>query len=629
VPGVAGRRRRGARPGSAFQRSLSALDRPSARTLETLTRYDLERRYRKDPDGAIAALQRSAREAPEADLVYALAELSWVEGHRPDRWRKAASLEHYQDAVAYAFDYLFDPALADARNPSDPRFRLACEIYNGGLERLIRAARAKGAVTPGGTIAFNVRGKEQHLKVALGQSPWKAEDVDDVLPAGDFEVSGLKTSTYQYGLGVPLIGVHRPEEPGKAEARFFPPEMAFPLTAYLVPNSRLRDQPDGPRDGTLLLVDPVQTPKVGTPPADLPVEADLTTPLAYMWSRTDLNRYRWSGLFRPGTAMGRANLMLLRPYEPGKVPVVMVHGLISTPLAWVPMINELLNDPVVRQRYQFLLYMYPTGVPVTVAAAGLRESLDEARRLYDPGGRDPAFARMVLVGHSMGGLLAHAAAVDSGDHLWRLNSDRQFSEVVAEPEALADLRRHLFFKPLPYVSRVVFLGTPHRGSDMSRGVIGQVGARLIAEPDQIAAILTRLIKDNPDTFDARQFRRVPTSIETLDPDSPFLAALLAMTPNPEALFNSVIGALRPGPVAGTTDGVVPYRSAHVDFPGVESELVVRSDHGVQKAPEAIKEVRRILLRHVGASTAAVPPSATPSTAHRPDPAIHDGTPLRR
>ena len=83
----------------------------------------------------------------------------------------------------------------------------------------------------------------------------------------------------------------------------------------------------------------------------------------------------------------------------------MVHGLISSPLAWIPMLNELLRDPEIQKHYQFILYMYPTGVPIPIAAASLRDSLLEARQMYDPNGRDPAFDRMVLLGHSMGGLL--------------------------------------------------------------------------------------------------------------------------------------------------------------------------------------------------------------------------------
>ena len=322
-----------------------------------------------------------------------------------------------------------------------------------------------------------------------------------------------------------------------------------------------------------------------------------------MWSRTDLDRYRWTGLLRPGEAAGRAGLMLLRPYEPGKIPVVMVHGLASSPLAWIPMLNELLRDPQIQQRYQFLLYLYPTGVPFPIAAAGLRETLREARAGVRPAtGDDPAFGQMVLLGHSMGGLLSHAMAVDSGTKFWELNTDRRFDDILGPPEVLAELRRYLFFEPLPFVRRVVFLATPHRGSELSRGVVGRIGAGLISEPDHISDLLARLIKDNPDAFDSRRFRRLPTTIETLEPDGDVLLALLEMKPGPGVTFHSIIGANRPGGVANSTDGVVPYRSAH--FEAAASERVVRSDHGVQKTREAILEVRRILLEHLGPAVAA-------------------------
>jgi pimeloyl-ACP methyl ester carboxylesterase len=588
---------------ASFQRSLSSLEKPSERTLETLKRYDLERRYSRDVTGALASLEKAARANPDVELVYALAELSWVEGRRLERWRKAAAIDRFMDTLAYAHDFLFDPRLADGRQPSDPRYRLACDLYNGSLDRLIRAAGAKGPpIMPEGTIKLNVHGREQKLKVTLKSSPWTADDVDQIILASDFEVTGLETRSYQYGLGVPMIGIHRPENPGKGAERFYPPEMAFALTAFLKPRSRL-NAPAGDgavaEEGVLELYDPVTSHRVGTPPADLPVEADLTTPLAYMWSRTDLNRYRWSGLLRPGAALGRANLMLLRPYEPRKIPVVMIHGLISSPLAWIPMINELLRDPVIRDHYQFMLYMYPTGVPIQIAGAGLRETLYAAEQMYNPGGRDPAFGRMVLLGHSMGGLLAHEMAVDSENKYWQLSSDRPFDRILGEEKVLDELGQYMFFRPVPFVRRVVFLATPHRGSGLSRNMIGRVGSNLISEPDTIANLLYKLIKDNPEAFDRRQFRRMPTSIETLDPDSPILLALSSMRPNPETTFHSIMGAERPGPVAHSTDGVVPYRSSHIE--GVKSELLVRSDHGVQKAPEAILEVQRILWEHIGLS----------------------------
>jgi pimeloyl-ACP methyl ester carboxylesterase len=592
---------RGDRVQTTWQRTVGEMDRPEERTVETLRRYDLEKRYRHDVDGVLAALHQSATVTPDADVVYALAELSWIEGRRLDRRHRAQALDRYVDAVAYAYDFLFDPELKDGRHPSDPRFRTACDLYNGGLDRLIRAVKSKTPIEPGGrTIVLRIHGREHKLIIDLTNSPWTPEDVDELLLASDFEVSGLPTRTYQYGIGVPLIGVRKSDHPGQGDDKFYTAEMAFPLTAFLRPISPLRkpDAAEGEaRPCTLQLIDPVRWP-FGQPPTHMPVESDLTTPLAYMWSRTDLSRIRWTGLLRPGEVADRTGLMLLRPYERDKIPVVMVHGLASSPLAWIPMINDLLRDPNIQKNYQFFLYLYPTGVPIPIAAAWLREAITSADRTFNPDGPNPYFMQMVLLGHSMGGLLSHAMTVDSNNRFWEVNTDTPFNQIVGPPEILEKLRRYMFFKPLPYVRRVVFLATPHRGSELSRGVVGRVSSGLISEPDEINGLLYRLVRDNPDAFDRRQFRRLPTSIDTLEPDSPYLLALLAMSPGPNVIYHSIIGAIRPGPPANSTDGVVAYRSSHLDGAvSAVSERLVRSDHGVQKDPAAILEVRRILIEH--------------------------------
>src|SRR5579885_368695 len=483
---------RGDRAAAAY-RSVATLDRPTERTIETLRRYNLERdynrRFRPDVNGVLLRLEKLAQQRAEPELVYALAELSWIEGKRLERHREPQALDRYLDAAAYAYDFLFDPdpVLAQGRKPADPRYRQAMELYNAGVDHLIRAAMTQGEIRPanGKIISFKYHRAERKLRFVLKDSPWKSTDIHKLLLATDFEVSGLNRDNQQYGLGVPLIAIRETSTDkqgrrGDAE-QFYPFEMAFPLTAFLVPNSRLRDSRADAGESrvcTLWLMDPVVTQVVGPPDKSqqFAMEIDLTTPLAYMWSHTDLDRYRWAGLMRPEKNLERANLLLIRPYDPDKIPAVMVHGLISSPLAWIPMLNELLRDPAIQGRYQFILYMYPTGVPIPIAAARLRDSLERARRMYDPDGRNPNFNRMVLLGHSMGGLLSRMMTVSSGDELWRLYSDRSFDSgrIIGSREVLAELRHYLFFDPLPYIRRVVFMATPHRGSDLSRRMVGRV-----------------------------------------------------------------------------------------------------------------------------------------------------------
>ena len=598
--------------GNSFQRSLGGLDRPSERTAETLKRFALEARFRRDPDDVLNTLAGQVRANPDADLVYALAELSWIECKRLERRHKPESIDRTIDTLSYAHDYLFGPELAHARQPSDPRYRLACDLYNGSLDRLLKEALAAGAkIEANGEFSLKGKGAERVFKVLLTNSPWTADDVDQLVLSSAFEVSGLPTLNYQYGLGVPLIAVRKSDKAPVGVERFYPPEMGFPLTAFVTPPSKIRPGATPGTGATELvveLVDPLRTRTVGEPA--MPTESDLTTPLAYMWSRSDLARFRWTGLLRPGPNSGRAGLMLIRPYEPGKIPVVMVHGLASSPLAWVAMVNDLLRDPRIQDRYQFMLYMYPTGIPVPIAAAGLRETLGEAERTFrmPDGGPDPAFSRMVLLGHSMGGLLSHAMAVSSDQQFWKLNTYQPFETIKGPPEVLEELRRYLFFDAQPFVSRVVFLATPHRGSELSRRVVGRVSSGLISEPDHVSTLLVKLVRDNPDAF-PRRFRRLPTSIDTLDTESPYLKALMAMKPNPDVKFHSIIGSLRPEGVENTTDGVVAYKSSH--FERAVSETVVQSDHSVQNNPYAIMEIHKILLDHIGLGATPVASNPAP------------------
>ncbi len=602
---------------SALARSLSQFDKPSERTMETLTRHGLNKRYKTDPTRVLASLERTAQgQKDDADLIYALAELNWLEGRRHDQTKlisfdrqRDQVLDRYLDALTYAYDYLFSPALAAGRQPSDPRFRLACDIYNAALERLIRTALVKGRVPMGESIELTLRGQKAKVRLAVDEgSPWPRNEIGEMMFASDYELTGVETQTRQYGVGVPMIALRKKlksdDNPTTAALeRFLPTEAAFPLTAFMHPKSRLEQPLDkkGDEEFVVELIDPIRFRQVGSDPkALLPLEFDLTTPLAYMWSKSeqfrDADREKISNLIKPGDLSKKSGLTLLRPYETGKIPVVMVHGLASSPLTWIPMINELMNDPRVRENYQFMLFAYPTGAHVPIAMSSLREALWQARTQFNTEGAAPDFDQMVLLGHSMGGLLCHSLAVSSGDRFWQLHSDRPFQEILGPPEVLTELRQFLFFEPMPSVRRVVYLATPHRGSDLSRGMIGRVSSSLIEDSDHIQKLLSTLIADNPDAFDRKRFRRLPNSIETLSTNNPVLTALMEMKSGPDVTFHSIIGANRPGPPADSTDGVVPYRSSHLD--GVASEKLVRSDHSVQKSPEAIQEVRRVLIEHL-------------------------------
>ncbi len=321
------------------------------------------------------------------------------------------------------------------------------------------------------------------------------------------------------------------------------------------------------------------------------------------------SRIESSGNAAPGRSLARhdadvtrllhyepTGLSLLRPYGRGKVPVIFIHGLWSNPCSWARMIESLEADAALRGRYQFWTWGYSTGDPIPYSASLFRRDLDEVRRRFDPDGTDAALEQMVLVGHSMGGLLTKMVVSESGTRMWKVISDRPVDELAGEPEDRDLIRSALIFKPRREVRRAVFIATPHRGSRLDQGPMTHLGARLVRLPDPLRAAHRRLIARNRPDFFTEFFRKgLPTSVDELEWHSPILMGLDDLGLPPAIKVHSIIADRRDPPAAGGSDGIVPYDSAHID--GATSELLVSSGHLCQERPAVIAEVRRILLEH--------------------------------
>jgi pimeloyl-ACP methyl ester carboxylesterase len=252
--------------------------------------------------------------------------------------------------------------------------------------------------------------------------------------------------------------------------------------------------------------------------------------------------------------------------------------------------------------------------PIVLSASELRQQLTEAVQLLDPDGRNACLRDMVVIGHSQGGLLTKMTAIDSGDRFWRNVSDKPIESVRMSNETRKVLREALFVEPLPFVRRLIFVATPHRGSYLAGPqIVRRLVARLVTLPVdllKVGAELGATALRGTSSENAASLQRLPTSIDNMSPGHPFIRALSEIPISPEVTANSIIPVKGEGPYEDGNDGVVKYKSAHLD--GVESELVVRSPHSVQANPYAIGEVRRILLEHLqksscGASVPIAPP----------------------
>jgi pimeloyl-ACP methyl ester carboxylesterase len=475
----------------------------------------------------------------------------------------------------------------------------ALQLYNGAVAHCLRLAIK--------TCRLDCR--SQSLSIGLDETLSDAAIAIDLVGfyrtstefgklelCEDLEVIGLPRMHSVSGMGVPVL-IHRLQVADSPSRQLYEPkDVSFPATAII--------HFDGPANvpTRLELANPltVQSTKALEQPSEL--AADFTTPLASTVSKSPLERLALVGFLRSDSVRTNAGIRMLEPYQPGKIPVLFVHGLASSPITWVPMFNDLLADPALRQRYQFWSYFYPTGDPFPTSSADLRESLIQLRHDLDPNGTDQTLNQMVLVGHSMGGLLSRMMTVDSGNEVWRIVSEQPFDSVDLSPKVKDELRRTFFFERQSYIKRVIFIATPHHGSSLSPGLPGQLANRLVVLRNELTEANKEMTQKIPDLPGGH----VPTSVELLAPNSLALRILNAQPRPADVHFHSIVGVetkitdlatrwLRES--SKQTDGVVPYSSAHLE--SAESELIVSAEHSrIHQTVEASKEIRLILLEHL-------------------------------
>lgn len=646
------------------------------RTAHLLRRYGLSDQYGKDPVGTIEALREKTDAAAADERRFAVAELAYIEGKRAERdGQIGKALDHYAVTLISSYDYLFSEEYNATRNPYDPQFRGACDLYNEALEDTLRLLCEEHQLRPGQNYTIETGKREFTIETQM-RGGWSPDEFDHFEFVSDYQIQTLNNRHKTYGLGVPLIAVRKPPAVSGGAEAYYPEGLSFAVTAMirgvrgrysgrsqsdpLANNDDADADGDGVRVGdlpasdvrgglvrggagelgpqkrrnprcVLEFFDPLRQNQIYLAGQWVPLQTDLTTPLAYFLDTPQFRQRNTptAGLLNPNKQQEAKGLFMLEPYDPNRIPVVMVHGLWSSPLTWMDMFNDLRSFPEIRERYQFWFYLYPTGQPFWISATQMRADLVKARQTFDPRKDHPAIDQMVLVGHSMGGLVSRMQAIDSGDEFWRIVSDKPIDQLQGEPEDVQKLVSTLKFKPNASVARVITIATPHRGSDFANEYTRWLGRQLIKLPNFAVNTGKRLDKANPDFFKDSELLTMNTSIDSLAPDSPIFPVMLRAKASPRVIFHNIVGIVDSeswlGSVAPASDGVVAYPSAHMD--DVKSELIVNADHTtIHTQPESILEVRRILLEHIaeidrkdrvarqGNRPQAVQPAANFSTA---------------
>jgi len=561
-------------------------------TRNVLYRRDFYERFERKPQNTLAKLHAAVAEGKGGrDEVFALAELSFLHASRSGKRR------YFLASMVYAYAFLFPGGDHAPPAPTDPRLRLACDLYNRGITEGFTSEqtgkvelRAGEFELPFGTIEFSFD---------ESQLIWANRRLVDLIPVADLEVRGMWARYRWPGIGAPFAASLEPLAPDARSNDFVAPWAKIPITAVVRIESPRDALASGRLRATLELDDATSPKSIEIDGREVPIEIESTAALAYTLAESPVWQQEIKGFLQgAGVIDEKSRLLALAPYQRGRIPVVLVHGTASSAGRWAQLLNELGNDPRIHEHYQFWLYSYDTGNPVLYSAMRLRETLTATVARLQRDAPDPALARMVVIGHSQGGLLTKLTAVDSGDRFWRDAYRIPLDKLVVPARTRNLLEEMIFVEPLPFVRRLIFIATPQHGSYFAGNPVSHWIARFVTLPLDLVHVGTDLLTFNREALALASVGQPATSVDNMTPGSGFIRTLAAIPVTSGVATHSII-AVRPGvPFQEGDDGVVSYQSAHLD--DTESELVVLDSHSCQSNPHTVEEVRRILLEHLDA-----------------------------
>jgi pimeloyl-ACP methyl ester carboxylesterase len=272
----------------------------------------------------------------------------------------------------------------------------------------------------------------------------------------------------------------------------------------------------------------------------------------------------------------------------------MLHGLGRSPLIWARLTNMIFGSPELHARYQIWHVVYPTSTPILLDRLRVQQFLDLGWRMLDPSGTSPARQNIVLIGHSLGGVVSRLLTANSGEVVWNAVFDEPVTTLSGKPADIATVNDIFHFTAYPGVGRAIFLAAPHKGSPVADQFIGHLAQHLLRVSAPELDSLTRVTKANRShesvVLAADYQKEGLSSISTLRSEQPVSHASQALMPVASVRYYTFAGKLPGARPPG--DGFVPLDSAIL--PGATSTTIVKDGHQLYLNDKVLTKILEIL-----------------------------------
>jgi pimeloyl-ACP methyl ester carboxylesterase len=549
--------------------------------------------------------------------------ISKLSKHKPDDEQKLIQqnyercldqkLEALDKSIRYSYAYLFKTSRQPQERLFDNRQVQIRDFYNQALTQLVNGHSLRN---PSTNLTPTIKiGKSTYTIDIQAYQRLQNMKLEKFISSYNMNFSGLRAINRRDGFGSDFVAVFPSTDSSSQENKYIlnPLTHDYPkginpnihkaryLAATIIAqpkksNATIEDVLTNP-NFEIKVYDPYSVEKVEIAGKPYSLAANFSAPYGLWLAENNLGAAAYLTLIDRDQHLAMPHLYMLEPYNPNKKIIVLVHGLASSPEAWIAVTNDIMGDAILREHYQVWQIFYSTNMPILESRFQIYALLKQAFGSLSP--KDAAAQDAVLIGHSMGGIISRLLVSDAdiSKQALELMNNRQQTRLRKHPV----IGERLKMKPIENFDRAIFLAAPHRGTDYADRWFTLAARKIIKIPatflTTLADTLTSYDVDLKDFVKTLTNDVIQNGPSDLSKKSKFMELTASIPPEKGLVFHSIMGNITKSDDPNViTDGIVPYKSAHLD--GAVSEKIFTGGHSIQETPEAVLELRRILRQHL-------------------------------